>query len=54
MLREKVRIEIYEGNPFTGCCGPGVFSENSSELMKMLDSFVIVLQCLSEMLVFLE
>ena len=36
MLREKVRIEIYEGNPFTGCCGPGVISANSDEMMKML------------------
>ena len=36
MLREKVRIEIYEGNIFTGCCGPGAFSANSNELMKML------------------
>ncbi len=23
MSKDKVKVEIYEGDPFTGCCGPG-------------------------------
>lgn len=26
MSKGKVLIEIYEGDPFTGCCGPGIAS----------------------------
>jgi len=37
MSKDKVRVEIYEGDPFTGCCGPGIASKNSIEgLRKML------------------
>jgi len=37
MITDKVRVEIYEGDPFTGCCGPGVASPSAVEkLRKML------------------
>jgi len=26
MSKDKVKVEIYEGDPFTGCCGPGIAS----------------------------
>jgi len=33
----KVRVEIYEGDPFKGCCGPGIASRDAIErLRKML------------------
>lgn len=32
-----MKVEIYEGDPFTGCCGPGVASPSAVEkLRKML------------------
>jgi len=31
MLKDKVRVEIYEGDPFTGCCGPGIVSPSAIE-----------------------
>jgi len=37
MITDKVRVEIYEGDPFTGCCGLGMASPNTVEkLRKML------------------
>ena len=37
MSRDKVRVEIYEGDPITGCCGPGIASRHAIErLRKML------------------
>jgi hypothetical protein len=37
MPKNKLKIEIYEGDPFTGCCGPGLFSVDAAErLRKML------------------
>jgi hypothetical protein len=30
-VQEKVKVEIYEGDPFTGCCGPGIASKDSIE-----------------------
>lgn len=37
MIKDKVRVEIYEGDPFTGCCGPGMASPSAVEkLRKML------------------
>jgi len=37
MSREKIKVEIYEGDPFTGCCGPGIASPSAIEkLRKML------------------
>lgn len=37
MSKHKVRVEIYEGDPFTGCCGPGIASKDAIErLRKML------------------
>jgi len=34
MLKDKVRVEIYEGDPFTGCCGPGMTSPSAIEKMR--------------------
>jgi len=35
--KAKVKIEIYEGDPFKGCCGPGISSVATVEgLRKML------------------
>lgn len=37
MSKGKIRVEIYEGDPFTGCCGPVMTSPSSAEnLRKML------------------
>jgi len=37
MSKDKVKVEIYEGDPFTGCCGPGIASRDAIErLRKML------------------
>jgi len=37
MSKNKVKVEIYEGDPFTGCCGPGIASREAVErLRKML------------------
>jgi hypothetical protein len=37
MSKAKVKVEIYEGDPFTGCCGPGIASIDAIErLRKML------------------
>jgi len=37
MSKDKMKVEIYEGDPFTGCCGPGIASRNAIEkLRKML------------------
>jgi len=37
MEKTKVKIEIYEGDPFKGCCGPGISSVATVEsLRKML------------------
>jgi len=37
MSKNKVKVEIYEGDPFTGCCGPGIASRDAVErLRKML------------------
>lgn len=37
MVADKARVEIYEGDPFTGCCGPGMASTSAIErLRKML------------------
>lgn len=37
MEKTKVKIEIYEGDPFKGCCGPGIASMATVEkLRKML------------------
>jgi len=30
-VQEKVKVEIYEGDPFTGCCGPGIASKDTIE-----------------------
>lgn len=34
MSKDKVRVEIYEGDPFTGCCGPGRASPSTIEKMR--------------------
>jgi len=37
MSKNKIKVEIYEGDPFTGCCGPGIASVSAVErLRKML------------------
>ncbi len=37
MSKGKIRVEIYEGDPFTGCCGPVMTSPGAAEnLRKML------------------
>ena len=37
MSKGKIRVEIYEGDPFSGCCGPVMASPSSVEnLRKML------------------
>lgn len=36
MNTDKVRVEIYEGDPFTGCCGPGSDSEGSVENLRTM------------------
>jgi hypothetical protein len=36
MLKNKVIVEIYEGDPFTGCCGPGLVSSRANETMNLL------------------
>jgi len=37
MSKNKVKVEIYEGDPFKGCCGPGIASVTAIErLRKML------------------
>jgi hypothetical protein len=30
----KVRVEIWEGDPFTGCCGLGLFSADAAERLR--------------------
>jgi hypothetical protein len=30
-VQKKVKVEIYEEDPFTGCCGPGIASKDSIE-----------------------
>jgi len=36
MSKGKVLVEIYEGDPFTGCCGPGIISPSALERTKMM------------------
>lgn len=36
MTTNKVKIEIWEGDPFTGCCGPGKSSESSVENLRVM------------------
>jgi hypothetical protein len=37
MSKRKIRVGIYEGDPFSGCCGPVMASPSSAEnLRKML------------------
>jgi hypothetical protein len=31
MPKDRLRVEIYEGDPFTGCCGPGMTSRAAVE-----------------------
>ncbi len=31
MSKNRLKIEIYEGDPFGGCCGPGVASKDAVE-----------------------
>ncbi|MEM4727368.1 MAG: hypothetical protein QXD04_03855 [Candidatus Bathyarchaeia archaeon] len=33
-LRERVRVEIYEGDPFAGCCGPGIASKKDVDKLR--------------------
>jgi hypothetical protein len=32
----KVRVEIYEGDPFTGCCGPGMASKKEADMLRKM------------------
>lgn len=36
MAMEKIKVEIYEGDPFTGCCGPGLFSTDAAERLRKI------------------
>ncbi len=36
MKTEKAIVEIYEGDPFKGCCGPGVATEEDVKKMRMM------------------
>ncbi|MBS7631304.1 hypothetical protein KEJ47_07000 [Candidatus Bathyarchaeota archaeon] len=39
MSNEKLLVEIYEEDPFTGCCGPGITSPSALEqTRRMLDN----------------
>lgn len=49
MSREKIKVEIYEGDPFTGCCGPGLFSADAAErLRRMLMERNVTIKTLKE------
>ena len=48
MIKDTVRVEIYEGDPFTGCCGPGRVSAKANELMKMLVERNVIVKALKE------
>ncbi len=34
MSKDKIKVEIYEGDPFTGCCGPGIASPIAVEKLR--------------------
>ena len=36
MSESKVKVEIYEGDPFTGCCGPGIASTTAADGMRKM------------------
>jgi len=36
MSKNKVKVEIYEGDPFTGCCGPGIASRDAVERLRTM------------------
>ena len=36
MGKDKIKIEIYESDPFTGCCGSGKVSNVSAESMRSM------------------
>jgi len=49
MSKAKVKVEIYEGDPFTGCCGPGIASTAAIEkLQKMLTERYETVKALKE------
>ncbi len=48
-LRGRVKVEIYEGDPFVGCCGPGIASkEDVNNLRKMLIERNYIVRTLKE------
>lgn len=49
MAMEKIKVEIYEGDPFTGCCGPGLLSADAAErLRKMIMERNAIVKALKE------
>ena len=36
MSKGKIRVEIYEGDPFSGCCGPVMASPSSAENLRKI------------------
>lgn len=49
MSKDKVRVEIYERDPVTGCCGPGIAAKDAIErLRKMLKERNEVVKALME------
>lgn len=49
MSKAKLKVEIYEGDPFTGCCGPGIASTAAIEkLRKMLTERYETVKALKE------
>jgi len=49
MSKAKLKVEIYEGDPFTGCCGPGIASTTAIEkLRKMLTERYETVKALKE------
>ncbi len=36
MSKGKTKVEIYEGDPFSGCCGPSMASPSSAENLRAM------------------
>jgi hypothetical protein len=36
MSNVKIKVEIYEGDPFSGCCGPSIASSSSAEKLRAM------------------
>jgi hypothetical protein len=36
MSNGKIKVEIYEGDPFSGCCGPSMASPSSAEKLRAM------------------